>query len=208
MAERPLRIPDPDRPWLDAFLEAHPEQRKRMQALRQRDREVRDYAELVIADIYGYFTASVPSRRGLRMTLRSFLRLLEGQTVAPGQRGPDDSAWTADVERKRTQVEAEEDLEQRAPHGYGRWLLTVVDALADELDDTRDALIVAERLERYGVQRARAQALREAAELVRAGASAEELDRFAADAEPVSHNVEELAAEFGIALEHEPEGDA
>ena len=61
---------------------------------------------------------------------------------------------------------------------------------------------------RHGVQQARAQALREAADLVRAGTTVEELDRRAAEAEPVSHTIEELAAEFGIAPEHEPEGDA
>jgi hypothetical protein len=81
-----VRIPDADPPGIEAFLADHPEKRCRIEALRRRDRELRDLGEVAIAEIYNCLVNGSPSRDGLRMTLRSFLRMLDDEAADLEQR--------------------------------------------------------------------------------------------------------------------------
>jgi hypothetical protein len=80
--EHPLSLPriaDLDQPWMEEFLDAHPEMRPRIEELRRRDREERDFAEAIVRDIYTHYATGVPSRRGLTVALRAFVAELEDE---------------------------------------------------------------------------------------------------------------------------------
>jgi hypothetical protein len=71
---------------MEEFLDAHPEMRPRIEELRRRDREERDFAESIVRDIYTHYATGVPSRRGLTVALRAFVAELEdedGGTARP-----------------------------------------------------------------------------------------------------------------------------
>lgn len=194
-----VSIPDPDIPGLEAFLEARPEERERIEEARRRDREMRDFAEVVIRDIYSHYTTASPSQWGLGVTVRSFLRLMEDENAEVRRREAGDAAALADeigeVRARLADDPRKVELERNASQ-----LLEVADTLLGELDDARVALTTVERIGRYEAQRARADALRAAAGLVRGGAAADELDRRAAEAEPTLLTLDEIAAQLGIDL--------
>ena len=68
-------IPEPERPpdWLDAFLAAHPDERARIEAARQRAAQER----AVVRAIYEHHARGTPSRRGLKVLLAAYRSLLD-----------------------------------------------------------------------------------------------------------------------------------
>lgn len=86
-----VHIPDRRSPWLEPFLDEHPELRDEFEELARYDREMRDFAAEVIRQIYAHYTIGGPSRWGLLATLRSFQDLLEEEQRERGRRQID--AW-------------------------------------------------------------------------------------------------------------------
>lgn len=84
-------IPDwPQPSWLEEFLNAHPQQRERIEELQRRGREERDFAELVVREIYAHYATSSPSRWGLTVTLRAYAQLLDDVDLPRGQAADED----------------------------------------------------------------------------------------------------------------------
>ena len=136
----------------------------------------------------------------MRVTLRAFLSLLEEEAADLRRRETGDLTALVD-EIDGITARLAKQPRQHDPQRLARRLLDIADALLGELDDTRAALTSADRIGRREAQQARADALRDAAELVRGGRGAEELDRLAADAEPNPPTpLDDLAAELGIEL--------
>ena len=189
MTNRPLRIPDADRSWADAFLEAHPEQRERMRELFDRDREMRDLAEALVADLHGYHTTGVPSRWGLLVSLRAYAALLD----------EDDARMRRAEEADHLElglVHLEAGLETQArggePSEHARFLTAFVEELRGQLSETRVARMAEARLMYKDINHAEVEALRATADAVRNGATAADIDRHADEVEHRWRTLDEI----------------
>jgi hypothetical protein len=194
MASRPLRIPDAELPLLEAFEADHPEERERIDEIRRRDREMCDFAEAVIGDIYDHYTTGAPTAWMLGVSLHRFAALLSDDSTDPGRREAHDRReFLAELDRLRTRLGV-----SRRESSQPRSLLAIADEPIDEKASLYMALTAIERTARKERQRARAGAFREAATLVQGSDERAELERRAAEAENAISTADDLAAEHRV----------